>query len=161
MPAERFARIESLFGAALGGSRDERSALLAAAAQDDPDLAAEVARLLAADERAGRFLEDAVQSAASSFLHPGEAGRRLGPYRLVRELGYGGMGAVFLAERDDRELDQRVAIKLLHRGLETAEIVARFRAERQILARLNHPAIARLFYGGTADDGRPYFVMEL
>jgi serine/threonine-protein kinase len=161
MPAERFARIESLFGAALGGSRDERSALLAAAAEEDPGLAAEVARLLAADERAGRFLEDAVQSAASSLLHPGEAGRRLGPYRLVRELGHGGMGAVFLAERDDRELDQRVAIKLLHRGLETAEIVARFRAERQILARLNHPLIARLFDGGTADDGRPYFVMEL
>jgi serine/threonine-protein kinase len=95
------------------------------------------------------------------MLQQGEIGRRLGPYRLVRELGRGGMGTVFLAERDDRELDQRAAIKLLHRGLETAEIVARFRAERQILARLDHPSIARLFDGGTTEDGRPYFVMEL
>ncbi len=90
-----------------------------------------------------------------------ETGRRLGPCRLVRELGRGGMGVVYLAERDDQEFQQRVAIKRLHRGLETAEILARFQTERQILAHLSHPSIARLFDGGTDGEGRPYFVMEL
>ena len=160
MHPERFARLEELFGATVDRSTGERRALLAAAAREDPTLAAEVEGLLAADAAGGRFLEDAVESAAVE-LAQGEIGRRLGPYRLVRELGRGGMGAVYLAERDDRELEQRVAVKLIHRGLETPELVARFRTERQILARLDHPAIARLFDGGTTEEGRPYFVMEL
>ena len=137
-------------------------ARLAAEARHDPTLVAEVERLLDADARGGRFLEDAVEAGAVAVtVTAREIGHRLGPYRLVRELGRGGMGAVYLAERDDREFDQRVAIKLLHPGLETPEVVARFHTERQILARLAHPAIARLFDGGTSADGRPYFVMEL
>ena len=160
MHPERFVRLEELFGAMVDRSTGERRAMLAAAAREDPALAAEVEGLLAADAAGGRFLEDAVESAAVE-LAQGEIGRRLGPYRLVRELGRGGMGAVYLAERDDRELEQRVAVKLIHRGLETPELVARFRTERQILARLDHPAIARLFDGGTTEEGRPYFVMEL
>jgi serine/threonine protein kinase/Flp pilus assembly protein TadD len=159
LPAERFARLEEVFKAAVDRPAGEREALLAAVAREDPGLAAEVERFLAADGRAGRFLEDAIEAGAAGMVE-GEIGRRLGPYRLVRELGRGGMGSVYLAERDDREIEQRVAVKLLHRGLETVEFLERFRTERQILARLDHPAIARLFDGGTTDDGRPYFLME-
>jgi eukaryotic-like serine/threonine-protein kinase len=163
MPSERqsdrFQRIERLFAAAVDRSPDERRALLAATAEEDPELAAEVARFLEADAHAGRFLEDAVEAGAAAVVQ-GDLGRRVGPYRLVGELGRGGMGAVYLAERDG-EFQQRVAVKLLHRGLETAEVLARFQTERQILAGLDHPSIARLFDGGTTEDGRPYFVMEL
>ncbi|HEV2844981.1 MAG TPA: serine/threonine-protein kinase, partial [Thermoanaerobaculia bacterium] len=160
MSSERFQRIERLFAAAVDRPPDERREMLAAVATEDPDLSAEVERLLTADAQAGRFLESAVEAGAAAVVN-GETGRRLGAYRLVRELGRGGMGAVYLAEREDQELQQRVALKRLHRGLETPEVLARFQTERQILARLNHPAIARFFDGGTTEDGRPYFVMEL
>jgi serine/threonine protein kinase/Flp pilus assembly protein TadD len=165
MRPERFQRLEQLFGAVVERPEIEREAILAG---EDADLIADVESLLAADVQAGRFLEDAVASGAAAVLQEGtqdetqdEIGLRLGPYRLVRELGRGGMGVVYLAERDDEEFRQRAAIKLLHRGLETGEIVARFQTERQILAHLDHPSIARLFDGGTSADGRPYFVMEL
>jgi serine/threonine-protein kinase len=91
------------------------------------------------------------------------AGRRVGPYRLVREVGRGGMGAVYLAERDD--VERRVALKLVLGGLGAPERVARFLVERRVLARLDHPHVARLLDagvmdGGTADDGTPWFAME-
>ena len=86
--------------------------------------------------------------------------RRLGPYRIVGELGHGGMGVVYLAERDDGQYRKQVAVKLLQRGLEPTTSVARFRDERQILAALEHPGIARLLDGGSTDDGLPYLVME-
>jgi serine/threonine protein kinase len=79
---------------------------------------------------------------------------------VVREIGRGGMGAVFLAERDDGHFEQRVAVKLIKRGMDTELVLRRFRAERQILASLQHPNIARLLDGGTTGDGLPYFVME-
>ncbi len=85
---------------------------------------------------------------------------RVGAYRLVRELGQGGMGTVFLAVRDDDAFHKRVALKILKRGMDTDSIVRRFRTERQILAGLDHPNIARLLDGGTTPDGRPYLVME-
>ena len=85
--------------------------------------------------------------------------RRIGPYRLVRELGHGGMGTVYLCARADDEYQKRVAIKVI-RGADSAEVVRHFRRERQILAALEHPNIARLLDGGTTDDGLPYFVME-
>ena len=91
---------------------------------------------------------------------PRSVPRRIGPYRLVCELGRGGMGAVHLAVRDDDEYRNEVAIKLLQSGLETAEAVARFRDERQILARLEHPGIVRLLDGGSTEDRLPYLVME-
>ena len=87
-------------------------------------------------------------------------GRRIGAYRLVRELGRGGMGAVWLATRADEEFQQTAAIKLLKRGTDTDEVLRRFRAERQILAQLQHPGIARLLDGGVTADGLPFFVME-
>jgi len=97
-------------------------------------------------------------------LEPGapgdDVGPRVGTYRLVRELGQGGMGAVYLAVRDDDAFHKRVAVKVLKRGMDTEAIVRRFRTERQILAGLDHPNIARLLDGGTTADGRPYLVME-
>ena len=84
----------------------------------------------------------------------------IGPYRVLRRIGQGGMGTVYLAERDDAEFKQQVAIKLVKRGMDTEFVLRRFRNERQILAALNHPNIARLLDGGTTADGRPYFVME-
>src|SRR5690606_31971710 len=85
---------------------------------------------------------------------------RIGAYRIVREIGRGGMGQVLLAERADGQFEQRVAIKLLKRGMDSDAIHARFLRERRILAALEHPNVARLIDGGVADDGRPYFVME-
>ena len=87
-------------------------------------------------------------------------GRRIGPYRILREIGHGGMGTVYLAERADGQYRKRVAIKLVNPHLGTAEILRRFRNERQVLAALDHPNIARLLDGGTTEDGRPYLVME-
>ena len=87
-------------------------------------------------------------------------GERVGAYVIVRELGRGGMGTVFLAERADGQFEKQVAIKILSRGADTAEILRRFRAERQILAKLDHPNIARLLDAGTTDDGLPYFIMD-
>jgi len=88
------------------------------------------------------------------------AGRRMGPWAIVRELGRGGMGAVYLAERADGAFEKLVAIKVLKRGTDTDEILRRFQAERQILARLDHPSITRLIDAGTTDDGLPYVVMD-
>src|SRR6266850_8578869 len=87
-------------------------------------------------------------------------GRRLGVYRIEREIGRGGMGAVYEALRVDNEFTKRAAIKLVKRGMDTDFILRRFRKERQILAALDHPNIALLLDGGTTDDGLPYFVME-
>ncbi|MDY6944236.1 MAG: tetratricopeptide repeat protein [Pseudomonadota bacterium] len=93
-------------------------------------------------------------------LDPDPAGRIIGPYRLVRSLGQGGMGEVFLAERADAQFQHKVAIKLVRRGLLSKHVQGRLRQERQILASLDHPNIAHLYDGGTTDDGTPYIVME-
>jgi serine/threonine protein kinase/tetratricopeptide (TPR) repeat protein len=157
----RFERLEALFHEALPLSPEERPALLEGACRDDPALKTEVERLLAAHEKAGEF----IQVPAATLGGMGAAdesleGRRIGPYRVVRVLGRGGMGAVYLAERADGSFTQRVAIKLIKRGMDTDHVLARFRAERQILASLNHPNIARLLDGGSTADGLPYLVME-
>lgn len=113
------------------------------------------------------ILEQSAASFLSSHLadavdhHSGEiAGTVVGPYRLVEEIGHGGMGTVWLAERADGHFEQRVAVKLVRRGMDTDDILERFVRERQILARLEHPHIARLLDGGVTAQGRPYFVME-
>lgn len=87
-------------------------------------------------------------------------GLRIGAYQVLRRLGEGGMGTVYLAARADQEFRKHVAIKVIRKGMDSAEIVARFRRERQILAALDHPNIAKLFDGGTTEDGLSYFVME-
>jgi serine/threonine protein kinase/tetratricopeptide (TPR) repeat protein len=161
MSDARWERLESLFHAALPLAPAARAMLLDRECADDPALRAEVERLLAAHDRAGRFIQaPAVALAPTGPPEPPVEGRRIGAYRVVSELGRGGMGAVYLAERADGAFTQRVAIKLIKRGMDTDHVLARFRAERQILASLDHPNIARLLDGGSTDDGLPYLVME-
>ena len=125
----------------------------------------EIESLLAATP-AHDFLESSAGSFATPFVaelprRPGDAtGAVIGRYRLVEEIGRGGMGTVWLAERSDGQFEQRVALKLVKRGMDSDEILSRFLRERQILARLEHANIARLLDGGVSEDGRPYFVME-
>jgi serine/threonine-protein kinase len=163
MTPERWAAAQELFEAALAVSDDGRAAYVDEAAAD-ADLAALVRGMLAADaaERSGsddlvgvvsRAVEEVTAARSTPLVE------RLGPYRVVSMLGEGGMGAVYLAERDDDEFMQQVAIKVV-RGLLDPERVRQFRNERQILAWLEHGNIARLLDGGTTDDGLPYLVME-
>ncbi len=159
----RWARVRALFAAALEAPLDARPALLASAAATDPALASEVASLLAAHDADGAFLEVSAVDAASRFVPDAGAarlGQLVGPYRLVHEVGRGGMGVVYAAERDDAAYRKRVAVKLIKRGMDTDAVVRRFRHERQILATLDHPNVARLLDGGATADGLPYFVME-
>lgn len=163
MSGERWERLQELFHAALQAPAPEREAFLAAACTDAPDLRAQVDRLLAAHERSGGFIERPAVESSEVWRDedgPSAIGRRFGAYRTVRELARGGMGAVYLGERADGQFEQQVAIKVIKRGMDTAQVLARFRAERQILASLDHPNIARLLDGGTSEDGRPFFVME-
>ncbi len=163
MRAERWERLQELFHAAVQHAPPEREAFLAAACTDDPGLRAQVDRLLAAHERRGGLIEHPAVETPDVWPDQGESsaiGRRFGAYGAVRELGRGGMGAVYLGERADGLFEQQVAIKVIKGGMDTAQVVARFRAERQILASLDHPNIARLLDGGTTEDGRPFFVME-
>lgn len=163
MTPERFAQIDRLFAEATALAPGARGAFLDAQCGGDADLRAEVESLLAADADAGARLAGAIEQAAAA-LPPkpcgADAGLRLGPYLLVRELGRGGMGAVYQAIRSDGEFLHTVALKLVKRGMDSEAIVQRFRTERQILAGLSHPNIAALLDGGTAPDGRPYLVME-
>jgi len=156
--AERWGEVKAVLDGALEKAPGERTAFVAAACGEDSELRAEVESLLAFEEGSAGFIEEPLFGRFAGG--PGlEEGQRVGPYRVVREIGRGGMGAVYLAVRADEEFDQRVALKLVGTG-SAAEIVRRFRAERQILAHLDHPNIAKLLDGGTAEDGRPYFVME-
>jgi serine/threonine protein kinase len=139
-----------------------RAAVLDRECGDDAAVRNEVDSLLASHRAAGGFLQDRLKGAFVSFLETSTAAQptRVGPYRLVRELGRGGMGTVFLAERDDDQYHSRVAIKLVRPGMDVEFILARFRRERQTLARLQHPNICRLLDGHTTDTGLPYIVME-
>ncbi|HEX7880812.1 MAG TPA: serine/threonine-protein kinase [Candidatus Eisenbacteria bacterium] len=162
MSQDRWPRIDELFHRALMLPESERERFIDQAVDDEADVVLEVRRLLQAHREAGTFFLDSPASAAladddfTSF-----AGRQIGAYRLVREIGRGGMGSVYLAERADRQFEKRLAIKLVKRGMDSDSVLRRFRAERQILASLDHPNIAGLLDGGTTDDGLPYFVMEL
>lgn len=166
MDETRWTQIEILFNAVLDREPDARDAFLRTACADDPDLLAEVRSLLAADAYAHPLLDslalDAMVLPADLLpdgILPAE-GEQVGPYRIVRPLGRGGMGAVFLAERADGQFEQQVALKLIRGGTASGQIVRRFQSERQILARLQHPQIARLLDGGLTEDGQPYFAME-
>src|SRR5262245_37393411 len=166
MRPERWNQIEGLFLQAVEISPEERERFLAQACQGDESLRQEVNSLLACDVPAtplvkGSFLpnESSQNQAHLEIVHD-TAGRRIGPYRLVRRLGRGGMGCVHLAVRDADQYQKEVAIKLLKRGMDTDLMLHRFRQERQILANLEHPFIARLIDGGATEDGLPYFVME-
>ncbi len=139
----------------------ERAGFLRSACGGDGRLEAEIESLCAADSRSPDAISRTLEFAAAAVLDGGSlAGERLGPYRIEREIGRGGMGAVYLAVRADDQFRKNVAIKVVKLGMDTAEVVARFRHERQILASLDHPYIARILDGGTTPDGRPFFVMD-
>ncbi len=154
-----------LFSEALKQPAGSRDHWLANAAPDAATRDEVLALLLVYDEDPG-FLESPIDAVAAAVrvIEEQEGGvaesRRLGPYRLVREIGRGGMGVVYEATRDDAEFERRVAIKLLPAALASAALDERFRFERQVLAGLDHPNIARLFDAGSSDDGVPYLVME-
>ncbi len=145
---------KDIFDHAFDLSRASREALLAERCARAPGLLDEVNALLSAHDDIGSFLEP-----TAAAKKPAPLPERIGPYRVLRELGRGGMGVVYLGKRNDGNFRRRVAIKLIHPGL-GADIVQRFRAERQILATLDHPHIARLLDGGSSEDGRPYLVVE-
>jgi tRNA A-37 threonylcarbamoyl transferase component Bud32/tetratricopeptide (TPR) repeat protein len=153
---EAWSRIRTEFEALLDAGAEERERRLARLEAEDAALAAEVRSLLAADAQAGDFLDAPARPPPDSV---GE-GTQLGPYRIQRELGRGGMGTVFLAQRADDTFQKRVALKVVSRGLESSVVLERFTAERRILASLEHPNIARLIDAGTTPDGRPWFAMD-
>jgi len=159
MDSSRWARIRALFDRAITLPAPARDAFLRAECADEPSVRLQVASLLAADEEATGFLGQAIGTAAESLATETRLGQRVGAYEIVRELAHGGMGAVFYGRRADEEYESAVAIKLI-RGIHTADHLRRFRTERQLLAKLNHPNIARLLDGGTTPDGMPYLVME-
>src|SRR5687768_18281520 len=168
MTPERWRQVEEIFQAALDLGPQERALYVSEVCANDATLKRDVETLLSQHESAGELLEDPLYgdtqlSALEAFAFEEEdplIGRRLGAYRIEREIGRGGMGAVYEAVRVDNEFVLRVAIKLVKRGMDTDFVLRRFRKERQILAALDHPNIARLLDGGTTADGLPYFVME-
>lgn len=168
MTPERWQQVEEIFQAALDLGPHDRARYVSEACAADTTLKRDVENLLQQHESAGRLLEeplygDTELSALEAFAYEDEdplLGRRLGAYRIEKEIGRGGMGAVYEALRVDNEFKLRVAIKLVKRGMDTDFVLRRFRKERQILAALDHPNIARLLDGGTTSDGLPYFVME-
>ncbi|OAB60864.1 hypothetical protein AY599_25580 [Leptolyngbya valderiana BDU 20041] len=160
MSQERWARIEALFHGAIERPSGERRAWLEAQVGTDGDLLDEVLRLLDSADAPTSTLDSVVGRAAADLnLAALSPGQRLGHYRVVRRIGRGGMGEVYLAERDDQEYRHRVALKVI-KGFAGSDALERFRRERQILAELQHPHIARLLDGGTTVDGQPYLVMD-
>jgi serine/threonine protein kinase/tetratricopeptide (TPR) repeat protein len=161
VPGSDWERLQEIFLTAADLPEGEQQAWLDTACGDDAALRAEVESLLRADREDNNVLANAIETAAESILEePNIVGTRLGAYRVTEEIGRGGIGAVYLAERADDQYHKKVAIKIVKHGMDTAEILGRFRHERQILANLDHPYIARLVDGGTTPDGRPFFVLE-
>ncbi|MEP6809076.1 MAG: serine/threonine-protein kinase, partial [Chthoniobacterales bacterium] len=156
--------LKELFHSARELPADERAAFLDQACGGNAELRQEIHALLQSDHSATSFIADPpVELAAEVFGRaelPSDIGRKIGQYQLLEIVGCGGMGTVYLAERADQQFKMRVAIKLIKRGMDTDAVLRRFQHERQILASLEHPNIARLLDGGTTDDGLPYFVME-
>jgi serine/threonine protein kinase len=139
----------------------QRVAYLDEACAGDSALRAHLAGLLEIHGRLGSFLEapEPIAPTIDRPIHEGP-GTVIGPYRLMDEIGAGGFGLVFVAEQQ-RPLRRKVALKVIKPGMDTREVIARFEAERQALALMDHPNIARVFDGGATPSGRPYFVMEL
>jgi serine/threonine protein kinase len=155
-------RIQEIFFQTADLPVAERTAFLERACDGDAGLRSEVESLLRADAADGSAIAAAIESEVTALLDDDAPliGARMGPYRLLKEIGRGGMGSVYLGERDDQHYRKLVAIKVVKRGMDSTEVLARFRHERQILASLEHPYIARLIDGGTTPDDRPFFVME-
>lgn len=160
MDAARWERIEAVFAGALARPAGGRAEWVREACAGDAALQAEVERLLASHDADPGYLEGSLARLPEPEPGEGVAGDRVGPYRLVRPLGRGGMGEVYLATHEGEGFQRSVALKVIRPGMLTEEILRRFRLERRILASLTHPNIARLLDGGVTPDGRPFFVME-
>ncbi len=187
MTAQRWKQVRDLFDAVLEQPAHERNAFLAARTAGDPKLATDVQDLLASYHDSDHMLTQPAVKGLEALLPSrkkppaddetvaagppastsrastetgGMVGRRMGPYRLIKKIGSGGMGSVFVAARDDQQFEQRVAIKVVRPSMNTSQILQRFLQERRVLAGLEHPNIARLLDGGTSDEGLPYLVME-
>ncbi len=158
-------RLDAVFHEVLNMAEGGRAAVIERLSAEDPRLGDELRKLLRADEAAVGF-EAPIGRPADAFLSAAgddpvaRVGGRVGPFQIERLIGAGGMGTVWLATRADQQFEQRVAVKLIKRGMDTEDVLRRFRRERQVLASLEHPHIARLLDGGATADGRPYLVME-
>ncbi|MBO9662960.1 serine/threonine-protein kinase [Dokdonella sp.] len=162
MSIERQRHAFALLREALDLPAGQRAGFIAAHCGEDPLLAEELRAWLAADTRSDLLDRPAEEIAADLAQHADllAPGARVGPWRVVRVLGSGGMGVVYLVQRDGEGYAQRGALKLIKRGMDSAAVLARFRRERQILSRLNHPNIAHLLDGGIRESGQPFLVME-
>lgn len=165
MTPERWRKIESIFQTVVEKPKTERQQMLTQYCGNDTELRREVEALLSEDDTNDfdDFIQAPIKDVARSLPQPNPdnyIGRNIGPYHVVKLLGQGGMGAVYLAERADAEFYRQVALKIVRRGMDSNFVLKRFRMERQILATLEHPNIAQLLDGGTTADGLPYFVME-
>jgi eukaryotic-like serine/threonine-protein kinase len=159
---ERFRQVRGLFEAALQIDSAERAAWLKEAAKDDSDLLLQVEQLLMADQLAGgdQALALSISVVRDEFASSSLDGQRVGQYPIIRKIGRGGMGTVYVARRSDDLFSKHVAVKVLAPERSSPELLRRFRQEREIVARLDHPNIARLLDGGTTEQGLPYSVME-
>jgi len=165
MLADKWDQVQQVFLAVADLPPSEQTSLLEEMCEGDPVLRTEVESLLRADTTSESVFASAfataVKKEAASLLDGSRLeGARIGPYRLIREIGRGGMGSVYLAARADEQYESNVAIKLVRAGFDTDFVLRRFRGERQILARLQHPNIGRLLDGGTTENAIPYLVME-
>src|SRR6266436_1023494 len=154
----------AVFTEALRLPREERDCYLEKACKSDVELRRRVEALLQAYEQAGDFLGRPAAERppkAAQVLAAGEkSGDRIGHYKLLQQIGEGGCGVVYMAEQE-APVRRRVALKIIKPGMDTKSVIARFEAERQALALMNHPNIAKVFEAGATEAGRPYFVMEL
>jgi serine/threonine protein kinase len=163
MTPERWQQVKSALAEVLDAEPSDRPARLNKICKGDPALRNEIENLLAVDEEMDQFLQDGLAFSQLQSEEPENTriGRRIGQYQIVEELGAGGMGEVYRAFRADDHYRKQVAIKLVRVGQDSKFVIGRFKNERQVLASLDHPNIARLLDGGTTEDGLPYFVMEL
>ncbi|HVN04508.1 MAG TPA: serine/threonine-protein kinase [Bryobacteraceae bacterium] len=163
LDSEREQRLDAIYSAALKQDASRRPQFLEEACGDDAALRQEIESLLGDERKLGDFLEKPALQAAGFAMAGGNerwlAGQTLGPYDLLELIGAGGMGEVWLAEQK-QPVHRRVALKLIKAGMDTREVVARFESERQALALMEHPNIAKVFDAGATPQGRPYFVME-
>ena len=164
MTSESWKKVKEIFHAALEVSANEREGFIKNACGADENLRSEINSLFEAHDEAERFIETPALAPMTNLIEDSTAfsriGQIIGAYKIIGEIGKGGMGAVYLAERADETFQKKVAVKLIKRGYDTEEIIKRFRYERQILATLEHPFITRLIDGGATDDGLPFLVMD-
>ncbi len=161
---EKWDQVKELFALALERDPEERSSFLRQACAGDDALRTEIESLLSSFDGAPDFLEDCpaadLLSAHSRAFTEKMAGKKIGAYRIIREIGQGGMAVVYLGERNDQNYRKQVAIKMVKSGIDTEQVLQRFRNERQTLASLDHSNIVKLLDGGSSEDGSPYLVMD-